>query len=226
MKSKALLWLIIAVVGIALAQSVQRQLNLLINGQATTSKAIVVNGQNYVPVSALKDLGISATVSDGNINLVGQNAGGANQRASLEACINEFAFNGIWRMRVTKVESTEAFGQKAWAITVELRNGTTKTLQPSQTGLADSSGLTLAFADNSTTVINASALSREYGNDLRDKSIPQGGAIAYQIKFDTAKADPPTKLLVQFDPSRLQKNLGVNFNTPDPSFRFKLDCSK
>lgn len=216
----------VLVCGLVLAQAVQRQLSLVINGQASRAKAIVVGGQNYVPVSALKDLGIVADLSGNTLTLTGQGAGGANQRASVEGCVNEFLFNGIWRMRVNKIEATEAFGQKAWGITVEVRNGTTRTLEPGQTGWADSSGLTLAFADGSTAGINASALTREYENDLRAKSLAQGATLTYQLKFDTPQTEAPTKLLVQIDPAKLQKNLGVSYNTPDPSFRFKLDCSK
>ena len=211
--------------GLVIAQTVQKQLNLTINGKANPGKAMVVNGQNYVPVSALRDLGITASVAGDTLSLSSPVAGGANQRASVEGCMNEFLFNGIWRMQVTKVEPGEAFGQKVWVITAELRNGANRTLDPGQTGWVDSSGLTIAFADGSTTGIQASAISREYENQVRSKQVAQGAAISYQFKFESPKAEPPTKMLVQIDPARLQK-LGVSYNTPDPSFRFKLDCSK
>jgi hypothetical protein len=211
--------------GLVIAQTVQKQLNLSLNGKASGSKAITVNGQNYVPVSALRDLGISASVSGGTLSLSNQPAGGASQRASIEGCMNEFLFNGIWRMQVSKVEPGEAFGQKVWAITAELRNGVSRTLEPGQTGWMDSSGLTIAFADGSTSGVQTSALSREYENQVRSKQIAQGAAITYAFKFESNSAEPPTKLLVQIDPARLQK-LGVGYTTPDPSFRFKLDCSR
>lgn len=224
--SKTAFWMAVVLIGVGVAQVVQKQLSLMINGQPSGAKALVVNGQNYVPVSALKDLGITVSLSGSTLSLSGAAAGGANQRVSLEACVNEFAFNGIWRMRVTKVEPSEAFGQKAWVVTVELRNGTNRTLEPGQTGIMDSSGLSLAFPDGSTTGINASALAREYETELRGKAIPQGGSVLYPIKFDTPKPDAPTKLLVQIDPARLQSNLGVGYTTPNPSFRFNLNCSK
>jgi hypothetical protein len=223
---KLLAWLMVAVLGLVLAQAVQRQLNLVINGQASNAKAIVVNGQSYVPVSALQALGITTSLSGSTLNLSNQAAGGANQRASLEGCLNEWLFNGIWRARVTKVEAIEVFGLKGWGVTLEMRNGTNRTLEPGQTGVRDSSGLSLVFADGSTANINASALSREYEGELRYKQIPQGAAVIYQIKFDTAKAEAPTKLLLEIDPSRLQRDLGVSYSTPAPSLRFKLDCTK
>jgi len=207
---KLLAWLMVAVLGLVLAQAVQRQLNLVINGQASNAKAIVVNGQSYVPVSALQALGITTSLSGSTLNLSNQAAGGANQRASLEGCLNEWLFNGIWRARVTKVEAIEVFGLKGWGVTLEMRNGTNRTLEPGQTGVRDSSGLSLVFADGSTANINASALSREYEGELRYKQIPQGAAVIYQIKFDAAKAEAPTKLLLEIDPSRLQRDLGVS----------------
>lgn len=223
---KIFAWLVVLALGLVIAQTVQRQLSLVINGKTNSAKAIVVNGQNYVPVSALRDLGINASVSGSTLTLSAQAAGGADQRTSVEACINEFAFNGIWRARVTKVEAIEVFGQKGWGVTLELRNGTGRTLEPGQTGVLDASGLSLAFADGSISGMGISAATREYENNLRNQRIAQGASVTYQLKFDSPQTSTPTKLLLEIDPSRLQRNLGVNYTTPSPSFRFKLDCTK
>jgi hypothetical protein len=223
---KGLAWTLVLVVGLVLAQAVQRQLNVVVNGQPNSAKAIVVNGQNYVPVSALQPLGISATVSGNTLTLAGAPVGGADQRASLEVCLNEFAFNGIWRVRVIKVEAAEFFGQKGWGVTLEVRNGTNRTLEPGQTGVADASGLSIAFADGSTSGMGISAVTREYENELRSKRLAQGAALIYQLKFDSAQTSAPNKLLLEIDPAKLQRNLGVSYTTPNPSFRFKLDCSR
>lgn len=223
---KIFAWLVVLALGLVIAQTVQRQLSLVINGKTNSAKAIVVNGQNYVPVSALSDLGINASVSGSTLTLSAQAAGGADQRTSVEACINEFAFNGIWRARVTKVEAIEVFGQKGWGVTLELRNGTGRTLEPGQSGVLDASGLSLAFADGSISGMGISAATREYENNLRNQRIAQGASVTYQLKFDSPQTSTPTKLLLEIDPSRLQRNLGVNYTTPSPSFRFKLDCTK
>lgn len=223
---KIFAWLVVLALGLVIAQTVQRQLSLVINGKTNSAKAIVVNGQNYVPVSALRDLGINASVSGSTLTLSAQAAGGADQRTSVEACINEFAFNGIWRARVTKVEAIEVFGQKGWGVTLELRNGTGRTLEPGQSGVLDASGLSLAFADGSISGMGISAATREYENNLRNQRIAQGASVTYQLKFDSPQTSTPTKLLLEIDPSRLQRNLGVNYTTPSPSFRFKLDCTK
>jgi hypothetical protein len=55
--------------GLALAQAVQRSLNITINGAASSEKAIVVAGKSYVPVSALKSLGVNASASGNTLAL-------------------------------------------------------------------------------------------------------------------------------------------------------------
>ncbi|MEY4531772.1 MAG: hypothetical protein RLZZ156_2493, partial [Deinococcota bacterium] len=60
---------------LALAQAVQRSLNITINGASSSEKAIVVAGKSYVPVSALKSLGVNATASGSTLAL--SRAGGA-----------------------------------------------------------------------------------------------------------------------------------------------------
>ena len=81
-----------------------------------------MGGKTYVPLSALQSLGIQVSTGSGVTSLTGgkavaaapgtttaastpnNGAGGANQKASVTGCVNEWLFNGVWRMRVTKVE--------------------------------------------------------------------------------------------------------------------------
>lgn len=48
----------------ALAQTVQRQLDMRVNGQAVQAKALLVNNQTYVPLSVLGSLGVSGSVQN------------------------------------------------------------------------------------------------------------------------------------------------------------------
>ena len=66
--------------------------SLVVNGQVAPDQAIVVNGQTFVPLSALKLLGVQSSLKGSTLTLGAQNApatapGGANQKASLEGCI-------------------------------------------------------------------------------------------------------------------------------------------
>ncbi len=226
MNSRILAWIVVGVLGVVLAQAVQRQLNLVINGQAQSSKAIVVGGQTYVPVSALRALGVTASVSGNTVSLSGSPAGGADQRASLEGCLNEWLFNGIWRARATKVEQADLNGLKAWAVTLEVRNATTKTLEAWNAGFKDLTSLTLAFADGATVSIDSGALGRDYNDKIYNAVVPQGAAVTAQLNFPQNRTDAPTKLLIEMDTTRIGPKYSLAFATPNPSLRFKLDCAR
>ncbi|RDI95540.1 hypothetical protein DV704_06555 [Meiothermus sp. QL-1] len=221
-----LVWIgLLGLLGLVLAQAVERRLNLVVNGQAQNSRAIVVGGQTYVPLSALRALGVSAAVS-GNTLSLGSPAGGTEQRASLEGCLNEWLFNGIWRARATKVEPTEVNGLRVWAVALEVRNATTRTLEAWNAGFKDPSSLALAFADGTTVRSESGALGRDYNERIYNAVVPQGAAVAARLSFPYGRTDAPTKLLIEMDTTRIGPKYGLAFATPNPSFRFKLDCSR
>lgn len=224
MERRVWMGLLVGMLGLVLAQAVERRLNLVVNGQAQSSGAIVVGGQTYVPVSALRALGISA-VASGNTLSLGAPAGGAEQRASLEGCLNEWLLNGIWRVRATKVESAEISGLKVWAITLEVRNATAKTLEAWNAGFKDPSSLALAFADGTTVRSDSGALGRDYNEKIYNAVVPQGAAVAARLSFPYS-TDAPTRLLIEMDTTRIGPKYGLAFATPNPSFRFRLDCSR
>ncbi len=66
---KILIASVVLLGGLALAQAVQRSLNITINGASSSEKAIVVAGKSYVPVSALKSLGVNVTASNSTLAL-------------------------------------------------------------------------------------------------------------------------------------------------------------
>src|ERR1700687_3655534 len=76
-------------------------------------------------------------------------AGGANQRASVEGCIGETLFNGVWRLKVISSAlqtNPDDPDYKNWAITIELRNGKNAQNSPGDSGFQDYPQL--AFADD------------------------------------------------------------------------------
>ncbi len=227
MNSRILAWMVVGVLGVVLAQAVQRQLNLVVNGQAQSSKAIVVGGQTYVPLSALRALGVTTSVSGNTVSLSGSPAGGADQRASLEGCLNEWLNNGIWRARATKVEPFDESGIRGWAVDFEVRNATNRTLEAWNAGFKDPSSLTLAFADGSTERMEGGTLAREsYEAKIYNAVIPQGSGVTTKLKFISNRSDAPTKLLIEMDANAIKQKYNLTFSSPNPSLRFKLDCSK
>jgi hypothetical protein len=231
MKTKTVLGLLALVTivpaTIALAQAVSYKLS--INGRSYSSSAIVVRGETYVPLKALQVSGVRSSLAGGVLTLTlpgaqsggtgnQQVAGGANQVAALEGCINEWLFNGIWRVRVTDPQVMTG-DRNGMSFRFEFRNGTKKAgFAPSGTGFR---GIQMAL-DDGTTVGAANV------NEVSDPPYIQGGSHAQTIEFfweDTART--PTKLIVLFDPNDDYYKLGtLKFSVPDPSLRFKTNCQK
>ena len=203
--------------------------SLVVNGQPAPAKAIVVNGQTYVPLSALNALGIPSSLNGSTLTLgtgaaPATSPGGTNQRASLEGCINDTLFNGVWRMTVKSVTPISRYnGQnKGYALNVEWKNGTKTTADAQNSGVKT---FQLVLQDGST-------LESENVQDLTFKKLAQGAGNTFTLHFyaDSAQSKqltPADKLLVEIDPSvPSATGLKVAYTTPTPSFRVRLGCHK
>lgn len=207
------------VLALAVAQAAQTTYKLIINGQ-NAGQAIVVKGQTYVPLAALKALGINSSLSAGTLTL-GIAQGGSNQLAAQEGCIGETLFNGIWRAKVSKVEAIDINGQKGYGLTLELRNATKQSLSPADTNVKYSEGdIALALDDGSTVNMN------RYDYAWVLETIPQAAPKTHQIQFFSDSAAKPSKLILRIEPIAKDSRLPVRYSTPDPSFRFNLTCQK
>jgi hypothetical protein len=212
-----------------------QEYHLDIDGQAATQPAITVNGAIYVPLEALTQAGVSATISSDSLSLSlasTQVAGGANQRDSLEGCMDETFFNGIWRVRVLALEPiSKDNATPGWGLTLEMRNGQQATLMPADTGISGTGqGIQLVMADE--TILPVDPLDVQ---QLTYASLPQGGGITHQLKFYYPFRTPqeqvtePIKLLFEMQPDRVGFSLqqaGVAYSTPTPSLRVQLDCNR
>ncbi|MFN3267424.1 MAG: hypothetical protein ACK41E_11370 [Deinococcales bacterium] len=67
---------------LALAQSVQRTLNVLVNGQPNPDKAIVVNNTSYIPARVLRNFGVTVTAQGNNLLLNGSSTGAGTGSSS------------------------------------------------------------------------------------------------------------------------------------------------
>ncbi len=219
---------------LATAALAQNTYQLVINGQTDGSQAIVVNGQTYVPLESLQRAGVAASYDGNVLSLTVGNAvtaGGANQRESLEGCMNQDFFNGIWRVKVLSVEPiTNDDGLAGWGVTVEMKNGSTQTLAPASTGIAGTGeGIQLVLADE--TILPADPYDVQ---TLTFASLPQGGGITHQLEFFPApdvapNSSNPTKFLFEMKADEVgfsEQQAGVAYSTPNPSLRVRLDCSQ
>jgi hypothetical protein len=207
--------------------------SLIVNAQVSNEKAIVVGGKTYVPLAVLKSLGIASSLKGTTLTLsnTGGNpassvtAGGTNQRASLEGCIGETLFNGVWRLTVTATKPISRYNgqQPGYNLNLEWKNGTKTTTNALNTGIKS---LNLVLEDGTV-------LQSEDVQNLTNKSLPQGAGIALDLAFYAESGTPadklskPAKFLVEIDPKVLvNTGVSVAYSTPNPSFRVRLDCQK
>ncbi len=230
MKKVILTVLIFAVM--ALAQTTSYQ--LVINGQADAAQAIVVDGQTYVPLESLQRAGIAATYDGNVLSLVvgnAQTAGGANQRESLEGCLGQDFFNGIWRVNVMSVEAiTNNSGTAGWGLTIEMKNGSSQTLIAPDTGISGTGeGIQLVLEDETILPVDPYDV-----QTLTFASLPQGGGITHQLKFFPAfgsepSSAKPVKFLFEMKADGIANSVqqaGVAYSTANPSLRVQLNCKE
>jgi hypothetical protein len=227
------LFTIVLISMLAIAMAAGSSYSLIVNAQVSNEKAIVVGGKTYVPLAVLKSLGIASSLKGTTLTLsnTGGNpassatAGGTNQRASLEGCIGETLFNGVWRLTVNATKPISRYNgqQSGYNLNLEWKNGTKATTNALNTGIKS---LNLVLEDGTV-------LQSEDVQSLTNKSLPQGAGIALDLAFYAESGTPadklsrPAKFLVEVDPKVLA-NTGVSvaYSTPNPSFRVRLDCQK
>lgn len=68
-----------------------------------------MNGKTYLPLEALQMAGVKVVRSSAVLSVTLPNAGaatgGASSRPSLEGCLGETLFNGVWRVKTLKLEA-------------------------------------------------------------------------------------------------------------------------
>lgn len=146
--------------------------------------------------------------------------------ATREGCLQQWLFNGIWRVEVTGIEPYLHDGRQAgWQVTEVWRNGTAQPLHPSDSFLAEQTlavGGTVLRATGSTT----STLSMQ---GLSANGFAAAGQYTYKQIFIGDHVDPsqkPTALDVRFDAAKLaQFKSRPQFTTAQYDYHFKLDCT-
>ncbi|MFN8509339.1 MAG: hypothetical protein U0Z75_02035 [Deinococcaceae bacterium] len=252
----ALMMIGLATLGLAQAQ---KPLPVYLENQKLAESTITVGGKTYVPLSLLNRLGFNYELNMSGLYLrktansafntattqTQMAQGGTNQRASVEGCMGESLFNGVWRFKVNKIETLGKTdmnrGAAAWRVYVQLINGTNRSLVPYHGGIERTNnqylpGLTLAVSDGSIAQFkNDSAVD----DVVSGSTLPPGAFLNLQPIFiwgsenDNAEGIKPTKLLFEMRPDLLAKSAkeekdakGLQFTTSSPSFRVNLTCQK
>src|ERR1700687_3576076 len=99
--------------------------------------------------------------------------GGSTQVKAQEGCMNQWMFNGMWRVRVTNVAFRPADPFNAWLVTMQWGNGTDfNGITPVDTGV-QSQVLVLANGDTISTNLSTSTTMKEQKLDYH--SFPVSG---------------------------------------------------
>ena len=198
----------------------------LVNGRAGTNAPIEQNGELYVPLSALKAAGAQVSIQGREVHIQFlPYQGGANQLEGVEGPVNTWLNNGLWRVRVLKVEAvTDPFdtSRQGYNVTLEMRNASTKTLSPFQTGvqfpqLFDAGEVALKVDEGA------------WQTRLQMKEMLQGGGITTTIAFyyphgtPAVEVKPAAKLILPINMgSGLLRDTGLKYAAKSPAFRVKL----
>ena len=189
---------------------------LVLGGQSVTLNTTVIGGVTYLKLADLK----AALAAQG----------GANAKASVEGCVNEWLFNGIERLRVTKVQAVkDRYYGDGWGVTVEIKNGAQETLTLDHAGVVYNGAVNLAFADGNSW----SKSWREGWQEKTYAKMQQGTGTLYEFQiFPESKMEPaavaaylPQKFLLEVG-AKNPDHVKANFSVSDPSFRVNLTCRK
>jgi hypothetical protein len=161
--------------------------------------------------------------------------GGSAQVAAQPGCMNEWLFNGVWRVRVTNVAFHPATdGANGWDVTMQWANGTNYSgISPGDT-LKQT--LVLALANGDTLSADDSTRGNMNQQQLDFHTFPASGQFTYTQMFLSGppldQNNKPAKLLVTFDVAKYKKNTAggtAKFwtqKTPAYNYRIDLTCSK
>jgi hypothetical protein len=156
--------------------------------------------------------------------------GGAMQRSSVEGCLGQWLFNGVWRVRASAVNKSASYSTGGVSHGVEValavRNGTSNTLSPNASGFADVNGatITLAYDDDNVVALDGSG-DADY-NAFWFKPLPPGGSATVKLDFPYGanRSAKPVKVLIGIDPHSSGNTAHVRYSVANPSFRIKLTC--
>lgn len=149
--------------------------------------------------------------------------GGSLQKQAGEGCMNQWLFNGVWRVRVVSVQpvTKEGVNYPGYAVTLQARNGSQKTASWAYTGVSDPS----LVLDDGTVLEQGTDSAISWHNDFF-KDLPQSAGFTHVLDFysdSTAAIGKPSKLLIEIDPKKAGSS-APRYTVKDPGFRIRLDC--
>lgn len=161
------------------------------------------------------------------------NEGGSQQVSAQSGCMNKWMFDGMWRVRVTKVVYTPATAttSNSWDVTMQWANGTSIAgLSPGDSLKQD---LVIALKNGDTIAASSTTTGTLLEQKLDYHQFPASGQYTFTQSFVSSdpldQTNPPAKLLITFDVAKYrsyhptggqlwrQKTIG-------PNYRIDLTC--
>lgn len=162
--------------------------------------------------------------------------GGSTQVGAQEGCMNQWMFNGVWRVRVTNVAfHPKDDGANGWDVTMQWANGTSYAgISPVDTMKQSS---VLALQNGDTITASGDSIRASLNEQKLDfHTFPASGQFTYTQMFlsgDTLdENNKPAKLLITFDvPKYKAAHPGGSgkfwkTKTPGYNYRINLNCTK
>ena len=145
--------------------------------------------------------------------------------ATTNGCMDQWLFNGVWRVRVTDVEPYSNGGpQIGWQVTEVWRNGTTQEVAPNDSVMTDEV-LELGHGTIKATDSTGGTLSQQ---SVVFNSFPPAGEFTYKQVFigqNFVPTDKPKGLTILFNGVQLaQMTSKPQFSTSKYDFHFDLGC--
>jgi hypothetical protein len=200
--------------------------SLYINGRASKKIPIIKDGEYYIPLSSIKEAGAEVSMNDKEVRIRFEPiTGGSHQVDATEGKTNEWLFNGIWRVKVTGVAPTvDPYDRErpGYKVTIECRNGTTKTISQFATGMKYPQ-----LFDENNTKLTIDENGWQTGSWF--KELPQGASVSNDAVFyyphgtPAASVRKPGKLLILVDVNDGNlKGTGLKYSAKSPSFRISF----
>jgi len=144
-----------------------------------------------------------------------------------EGCVNQWLFNGVWRVKITDISPYVNPGggtATGWQVTEVWRNGTTQEVAPSDSFLKEQ-GLELG---NGSILASASTTGSMSLSVMDSHALPASGEFTYKQVFVVAnfdQANKPKAVNITFDGDKLAASqVHPHFTTKHYDFHFNLGC--
>ena len=146
-----------------------------------------------------------------------------------EGCMDQWMFNGIWRVQATKVEPLmDGLQQVGWQVTEVWRNGTSQEIAP---GDSLTKPQVLELSDGTKLSTDDSSRAHMSQGQIDTHTFPAAAQFTYVQEFRPPHGYPdaankPKALAISFDGAKLpQFKARPQFTSGHYDYRIKLDCT-